>query len=426
MKKFGWFMVLALAAASVLFYACTGKGNGTNTVAPSEKVTLELWLAGNDQSVSSAYTEAAKDYMAKKPNVTVNINLYSWSEYFTKLSTSFVGGTGPDVYSLGLGQYYAVSRNDYMLPLDDLIPKNWDGYTDIPQTLLDMCKVDGKLAALPVPEARSIFYRKDIAKQNGVTDADLNVQNLEDFINLAKKMTIKENGKTVMAGFELNTVAGNSTEQLTFIFGRMEGADWYWGPDLSGNFNAPGFVSALKKTKTLLEGGYSLLQTPGIYYFITDAAAMTINTTATIEPQLAQLAELGGEVGVIPLPKGSNLLVGQYYAVNKSSKQPQAAADFLLYLNSVEAETILAEKLGQVPNRKSVADVYTAGNPMRKVYFDSLMDDAVTYGNGVANPFFLNWINDLRTVLESVYTDGVDPQKALDNFMAKYNTVIGK
>ncbi|GHV42657.1 sugar ABC transporter substrate-binding protein [Spirochaetia bacterium] len=385
-----------------------------------------MWLAGNDQSVSAAYSEAAKAYMAKNPNVTVNINLYSWGEYFTKLSTSFVGGTGPDVYSLGLGQYYAVSRNDYMLSLDNLIPQNWDGYTDISQALLDMCKVDGKLVALPVPEGRAIFYRKDIARQNGVTDADLDVKNLDDFINLAKKMTIKENGKTVMAGFELNTVAGNSTEQHTFIFGRMEGADWYWRPDLSGNFNAAGFVSGLKKTKTLLDGGYVLLQTPGIYYFNTDAAAMTISTTAGIEPQLAQLAELGGEVGIIPLPKGSNLLMGQYYAVNKSSKQPQAAVDFLLYLNSVEAETILAEKLGQTPNRKSIADVYTSGNPLRKVYFDSLMNDAVTYGNGTANPFFLNWINDFRIAVESVYTDGKDPQKALDDFMPKYNAVIGK
>ncbi|MDR0997748.1 MAG: extracellular solute-binding protein [Treponema sp.] len=393
---------------------------------PSERVTLELWLAGNDQSVSAAYGEAAKAYMAQNPHVTVNINLYSWGEYFTKLSASFVGGTAPDVYSLGLGQYYAVSRNDYMLPLDNLIPQNWDGYTDIPQALLDMCKVEGSLVALPVPEARAIFYRKDIARQNGVTDADLDVKNLEDFINLAKKMTIKENGRTVMAGFELITVAGNSTEQQTFIFGRMEGADWYWLPDLSGNFNAAGFVSGLRKTKTLLDGGYALLQTPGINYFNTDAAAMTIGTTAGIEPQLAQLAELGGEVGVIPLPKGSNLMMGQYYAVNKSSKQPQAAADFLVYLNGVEAETILVDKLGQTPNRKSVADVYTAGDPMRKVYFDSLMNDAATYGNGVANPLFLNWINDFRTVVESVYTDGVDPQRALDGFMPKYNTVIGK
>jgi multiple sugar transport system substrate-binding protein len=364
--------------------------------------------------------------MAKNPHVTVNLNLYNWGEYFTKLSTSFVGGTAPDVYSLGLGQYYAVSRNDYMLPLDDLIPKDWDGYTDIPQALLDMCKVDGKLVALPVPEARSIFYRKDIARQNGVTDADLNVKNLDDFITLAKKMTIKENGKTVMAGFELVTVAGNNTEQHTFIFGRMEGADWYWKPDLSGNFNAAGFAAGLKKTKTLLDGGYAILQTPGIIYFNADAAAMTISTTSGIEPQLAQLAELGGEVGVIPLPKGSNLLLGQYYAVNKSSKFPQAAADFLLYLNSVEGETILAEKLGQVPNRNSLADSYSAGNPLRKVYFDSLMGDAVTYGNGIANPFFLNWINDFRTAVESVYTDGVDPQKSLDNFMTKYNAILGK
>jgi multiple sugar transport system substrate-binding protein len=313
-----------------------------------------------------------------------------------------------------------------MLPLDDLIPQNWDGYTDIPQALLDMCKVDGKLVALPVPEARSIFYRKDIAKQNGVSDADLNVKNLDDFINLAQKMTLKENGKTVMAGFELVTVAGNSTEQQTFIFGRMEGADWFWNQDLSSNFNAAGFASGLKKTKTLLDGGYAIVQTPGISYFNTDAAAMTISTTSSVEPQLTQLAELGGEVGVVPLPKGSNLLLGQYYAVNKSSKQPQAAADFLLYLNSVEGETILAEKLGQTPNRNSVADSYTAGNPLRKVYFDSLMGDAVTYGNGTANPFFLNWINDFRTAVESVYTSGVDPQTALDGFVPKYNAEIGK
>ncbi|MBQ4074560.1 MAG: extracellular solute-binding protein [Clostridia bacterium] len=411
--------LLSLVLALMLLLGCTSLASA------DEEVTLEFWIASNDESWFSAYDAVTKAYMASHPNVKINLNMYAWGEYFTKLTASFVGGIGPDVFAIGFAQFYTLADKGNMLDLTPYIPADWDGYGDIPKSILDMGSLDGKLHALLVPEGRSIYYRKDIADLQGVTEADLQITNFDTLIALADKLTLKEGNDTIMAGIELSTTASSSPEQTTYITGRMEGAPNLWNADLTGNFNHAAFATALAKAKAMVDRGTMLLQTPGLSYFNTDASAMIISSQNQVEPQLAQLAELGGEVGIIPLPAGTNVLLGQWYAVNKDTKKAQYAADFLLYLNSVEGETILIDQMGQVPNRTSLGNYYCNGNEMRTIYFNSLMSDAQAYGP-VANGKFLTWINDYRSACEASLAGTMGVQEALDSFMAKYAAIMSE
>lgn len=405
-----------LALVLVLAVVCGLSG------AVADGYTLEFWIAGNDDSLYAAYEEVVNAYEAANPGVTVNMNMTAWSEYFTKLSTSFVGGTGPDVFAIGFAQFYTLAGNESMLNIAPYIPEDWDGYGDIADNVLDLGRVDGDIHALLVPEARCLYYRKDIAQEQGVTEEDLRIETLDDLIALSKKMTILEGSDVVVEGLELVTLAGNSPEQQTFIYGQMEGAETLWADDLSPRFADEPYVTAMNKMKTLLDEGYCIPQSAGISYFNTDVASLSVNTQTSIEgTAMPAINGLGGEIGVVKLP--NTVLLGQWYAVNRDTKLPAEAADFLLYLFSSEAEAMLLNATGQFPSRASLGEQYCADNEMRRVYFDAVQE-AVAYGN-VPNPFFLSWVNGYRAAVEAVYAGTQSAKDSMDAFCAVYNETCG-
>lgn len=385
----------------------------------SDGYTLEFWLAGNDDSTYAAYEKVVKAYIAEHPGVKINMNMIAWNEYFTKLSTSFVGGTSPDVYALGFAQFYTMSGNGSMLNLAPYIPADWDGFEDISKSILDLGSIDGDLHALLVPEARCLYYRKDIAQEQGVTEEDLVIETVDDLVALAKKMTIKEGDEVIVEGFDLHTLAP-SIEQPFFILGMMEGATTMWEDDLQPLFNAAPFVRGIEKTKALLDEGYAILQSTGINYFYTDVAAMSIQAQTAIEgAAIPAITGLGGEVGVTKLP--NTVLLGQWYAASSATKLPAESADFLLYLFSKEAQISLLETYGQIPNRASLMDQYHAGDELRKVYAEAVQE-AAAYGN-VPNKYFLTWVNDFRSTVEGIYAGSAEAQAAMDAFNERYKEV---
>lgn len=387
------------------------------TVIASNNVTLEFWIAGNDESMHSAYRKVVDAYVDEHPNVKINMNLIAWSEYFTKLSTSFVGGTSPDVYALGFGQFYSMAGNNSMLNLAPYLPEDWDGYQDIPKSILDLGRIGGEIHALLVPEGRCLYYRKDIAREQGVSEDDLTIETLDDLIALAKKMTIKEGNEIIVEGLDLTTI---SPEQPYFIYGLMEGASTLWDNDLQPLFNDSAFIRGLLKSKSLLDEGYAIPQSAGISYFQTDVAAMSITTQTGIEGAvLPAIQDLGGEIGVVRLP--FNVLLGQWYAVSSATKLPKESADFLVYLFSKEAQASLIDSFGQISSRSSLMESYYEGNELRKAYSEAVQE-ARPYGH-VPNKYFLTWVNDLRSTIEGVYAGTSEAQAAMDAFCDRYKTI---
>lgn len=387
-----------------------------------EPVTLELWLAGNDEALYGAYEKVVDAYTAANPNVSVNINMIAWSDYFAKLSTSFVGGTGPDVYAAGYAQFFSLAGNGNMMNLTPYIPEDWDGYADIPANVLDIGRVDGDLYALLVPEGRCLYYRKDIAAEQGVTEEDLKIETLDDLLSLARKMTIKEGDEVIVEGLELTTLGGNSPEQQLYLTALMEGGGKLWQDDLSISVAEPAYISALEKTRALLEEGTCIPQSAGINYFNTDVAAMRIDHQGSIESSSREAIEgIGGEIGAVPLPK--SILLGQWYAVNPATAHPQEATGLLLNLFSAEAQTTLFNEIGQYPSRASLKDVYCGDDELRKVY-SAAVENSAPYGS-VPNPSFLTWVNDLRSACEAVYAGTKDAGTAMADFIKTYNETCG-
>ena len=95
-------------------------GSGTG------EVTYWLW----DSNQLPAYQKCADAFQTANPDVTVKIEQLGWNDYWTKLTTGFVSGTAPDVFTDHLQKYPEFASQGQLVPLDDLIKQDNVDLTD--------------------------------------------------------------------------------------------------------------------------------------------------------------------------------------------------------------------------------------------------------------------------------------------------------
>ena len=100
----------------------------------------------------------------------------SWEDYKNKLLMMFQAGEAPDIILSGHEDIAPWAEAGYILPLDDFIAK-YEGlwfFDDIIPSLWDSVKYKGKIWGIPQDtEARPLYFRKDLLKDMGWTDEDI-------------------------------------------------------------------------------------------------------------------------------------------------------------------------------------------------------------------------------------------------------------
>lgn len=150
-------MALSLAACGSSGTAETTTAGGSDSSSDgSEQVELTFSWWGGD-SRHAATEEAIAAFMEKYPNIKVTAEYGAWTGWEEKQSLNILGGNAADVmqinwnwiesYSQG-GTSYA-NLEDYADVLD---------LTQFPEESLELCKVDGKLMAVPVALTGRLFY----------------------------------------------------------------------------------------------------------------------------------------------------------------------------------------------------------------------------------------------------------------------------
>ncbi len=108
----------AFAATLLGLSACaSGDAETVETSDESEPVTLSyaIWDVNQEpamQSIADAFT-------AEHPNVTIEIQVNAFEDYWTKLQTAAAGGAGPDVFWMNGPNFQLYASNGLLAPLDD-------------------------------------------------------------------------------------------------------------------------------------------------------------------------------------------------------------------------------------------------------------------------------------------------------------------
>jgi len=137
--------------------------------------------------------KAAALYRERHPNVTIDGETLSWSDYWPRLATQAAGRNAPDLIQMDYRYVAEYARRGALLPLDDYLGKSLD-IADFGKESLDSCRVDDKLYAVNLGNnSNALIYNKAAFQKAGVPEpVDVT---WDKFMELAVAVTKAHNGE---------------------------------------------------------------------------------------------------------------------------------------------------------------------------------------------------------------------------------------
>ena len=143
---------------------------GSSSAAAPENKPLEgeitFWHSFSQGPRLETIQAAADAFVAANPGVKINIETFSWADFYTKWTTGLASGNVPDMSTALPNHVVEMIDADAIVPLDDLIDEvGRDRFYEAPLTEMT---VNGACYAVPLySHAQVMWYRKDLlAKYN--------------------------------------------------------------------------------------------------------------------------------------------------------------------------------------------------------------------------------------------------------------------
>ncbi|PNY82149.1 ABC transporter substrate-binding protein [Deinococcus koreensis] len=330
--------------------------------AAQAQTSIEYWLWDSNQQ--PAYQKCSADFTKKNPGITVKVTQKGWDDYWTGITTGFVSGTAPDVFTNHLARYPEFADNNQLVDIAPLIAQDKVATNIYYPGLADLWVKSGKRYGLPKDwDTVAVIYNVDMLKAAGITPAQLNnlswnPTNGGTFEQAIARLTLDKNGKNGLAAdFDKANV-----KQFGFASAYGAGAngqtEWSWLTATTGwkhnegvfgknyNFGDPRFVQSIQWLADLnLKKGYipafKDIQANGPdAQFVAKKAAMVVNGSWMIKYFVDNSPF---KVGFALLPKGPNgkrmsMFNGLADSIWVGSKNKDAAWKWVKYLASAECQ----------------------------------------------------------------------------------------
>ena len=340
------------------------------------EITYWLWEAIQ----LPAYQAAAKAFEKANPDIKVKLTQTAWGDYWTALSTAFVSGTAPDVFTNHLSRYPEFAANDLMVDIAPLIKKD-NVPTDIYLGgLYELWGREGKQYGLPKDwDTIALIYNKEMLSKAGVDPKELenltwNPKDGGTFGQLIAKLSIDEAGNNGLSpNFNPQKVKqyGLLVDGAWEGFGQTEwshfavsnGFKFHDGPWAKGfHYDDPKLAETLKWMVDQMKKGFIVpardaRQLGANSLFAAGKGAMALMGSWSINWYLENAKF---DKGFAPLPIGPNgrksMFNGLADSIWVGSKNQEAAWKWIKFLGSEEGQNIIAEHGVIFPAIKGAAE----------------------------------------------------------------------
>jgi multiple sugar transport system substrate-binding protein len=365
-------LALGVGSGAILtaLNACGGSNpsSGSTTSGP---ITLTTW---------DYYTGAGVDVLNKRfndftklhPSIKIQRSYIPYPDMNQKILQGAAGGTLPDILLIDSLAHPTFSAQGLLVDLTDRI-NAWGQVDQYFPGILQSSSWQGKHYGMPNnSNCLGLYYNADMLSQAGVTPPTT----WDELRSAAKKLT--KNGVYGFATAATKTMEG-TFEFLPFL--REAGADW-------DTLDSPAATQALQFLVDLIKDGsmskevINWTQVDSIGQFVSGTAAMVQNGTWQV-PLLKQKANF--KWGVVALPKqqtSATSLGGENLAIPKTSKNIDAAWEFIKFTQDPKTYKAYLTAAGALPGRKDVAqDAVWQSDPILKVFVNEF-PYAKTVGGG--------------------------------------------
>jgi len=162
--------VLLTAACSSSGNSSSGGGGGAVPSTDGHGKTVTVWLQADAQNGWPEVVNQANQRFEQQTGAKVNVQWQQWSNYTTKLDSTFAGSTAiPDVVELGNTQTSSYIAGGAFADLTGAKGQFENSSTWLQGLSESGTSVDGKLQAIPYyAGSRVVIYRKDLWTKAGV------------------------------------------------------------------------------------------------------------------------------------------------------------------------------------------------------------------------------------------------------------------
>ncbi|WP_320129679.1 extracellular solute-binding protein [uncultured Sphaerochaeta sp.] len=424
MKKSLMFLLVLFVSVVLLFCAGT-------TETATKKITLTI--AGRDGAYGDSLQLAADAYQKLHPEVSFEILKLSGSSLFEKSVIDMRSKTGTyDLILIDDPNAPQFQEVGWLADLDALYAKKGiEVDKDFIKPALDLGRYPytgaGTLFALPFAGNVELFaYRADLFAKYGFGEP----KTWTELLKAIKTIDANEPG---VDGVVFRGSKGNPIVTAFMpIF-------WAFGGkvlDEKGNvtINSPQGLASLKyfleMAKYAPEGVtmYQSAQVRDALYAGTAAVAPEVWPGWIGNLENEKESHVVGKVKVTKHPaevqKSSPMIGAWLVAIPESSKQHEAAFDFMLYLTSFDMQLAMSDQFGLPPSRASVYAVES--QRVKYPWYDAQLD---ALQNSVARPRSVKWkeIEDqLGSVLQFTLMGNLTPEKALLDVEKSINDILKK
>lgn len=355
-------VALSMTAAmlTTMFTGCGGSSSSSNASGET-KLTLALWDA-EQQKVMDKMLEVYKE----KTGVTVETQLTTWSEYWTKLETSLTGGSAADVVWMNVLHVEEYADAGILKDLSE-IGKNLDVDANFPEVLVNGYRVDDKLYAIPKDfDTNALFYNKDLFDKAGVpypTD-DWTMDDLKETAKKLKEAGLGEGNYPIAVNFNAGQTAYKATA--------FANGGWFYNDDFTQlGWNDSKTLEGIQPWVDLVLEGYSptlqqMADSDPDDMFAAGKLAMYMAGDYQIAGWL-QKEEIAGKFDVVRRPsfngKRTDIINGLGYAIPEGTKNADEALKLVEWLGSKEAMDLQGEGGVVISARNESQHYFTKTHP---------------------------------------------------------------
>ena len=420
MKKISRRSFLA-ATAALAASSLAGCGSGDGTV----DLTFQIWdvfQRDGMQAMCDAYT-------ALHPEVTIEVQVTSWDEYWTKLEAATMAKQAPDIFWMHTNEILKYADNDKLVDCSEIVDKSH--FSDI--SLANASGSDGTLYAVPKDrDTVGLVYNKEMFDAAGVSYPD-DTWTWDTLVEASQKIYDATGYYGYMA------YGDDQLGYWNFVY--QAGGSILTEDKTRANFTDPAtemamdFYIGLQKNDWCPNQTYFAETSPGTAFF-SGKGAMFLEGDWNILPELQNYPDMVGKWDVAVLPKCPNPLSGDgratisnglSYATTKTNKHLDVVMDVLKFFGSAEGQQIQGESGAAIPAYIGMEDSWVGcfdQYPVGITCFIDMFDYCVQSVNNAARPA---WKTPVSDTLLKIYTgqltleDGLEQmQEIVDTASAEY------
>ena len=305
-------------------------------------ISFAFW----DTNQEPGMTAIANAYMEAHPNVTVNVEVTPWGEYWTKLEASAMGGAMPDVMWMHSNQFYKYVTAGTLANLDDL---EYD-YTPYPEGVTGLYTYEGSHYAIPKDyDTIALVYNKEIFDAAGEPYPD-DTWTWDTLLEVAKRLTDPDKG---IYGFGAPNDTQSGYLNLIYQNGGFAFENGVSGYDQPATQEAIQFWMDLMLKEGVSPDLASFVDMGVDDQFRAGRLAMCFtgpwNMSASVSNELIAV-----KFDLCVLPSGrdgtrASIYNGLGYAVAANSANLEVAKDFAAFCGTEEANKLAGENGAAIP-----------------------------------------------------------------------------